>query len=220
MRRCPQYRLKSGRSICSATRNDSMCSAAIAGCSAQGAFRSSCCERSRSRRRSPSSRWRQPHRARAGERRHVPLRACNATCAGAHWPDRLRRWKQFAASVCYLAELAAEGPASLIREVRYFGDLDRRGLAIPIAADIAARETGLPSVQPAVGLWKRLLEVGRRGAHPPLDPLVADRLVQWLPPALRLTAKELLVSGSRLAQEAVGMKLLTSDRTWASSLSD
>lgn len=45
----------------------------------------------------------------------------------------------FAASVCYLTELAAEGPASSVREIRYFGDLDRRGLEIPIAADSAAR---------------------------------------------------------------------------------
>src|SRR5206468_7030643 len=59
----------------------------------------------------------------------------------------------FSASVCYLAELATEGPAAWIREIRYFGDLDRRGLEIPIAADAAAREAGLPAVRPAVGLW-------------------------------------------------------------------
>jgi hypothetical protein len=57
----------------------------------------------------------------------------------------------FSASVCYLAELASEGPASFIREIRYFGDLDRRGLEIPIAANAAAREVGLPAVRPAVG---------------------------------------------------------------------
>lgn len=126
----------------------------------------------------------------------------------------------FCASICYLAELAAEGPATFIREVRYFGDLDRRGLAIPIAADAASREAGLPPVQPAVGLWKRLLEVGRRGASPPVDALTADRLVGWLPLSLRSNAKELLVSGSRLAQEAVGTTLLARDSTWASGLSD
>lgn len=126
----------------------------------------------------------------------------------------------FAASVCYLAELAAEGPASFIREVRYFGDLDRRGLAIPIAADTAAREAGLPPVQPAVGLWQRLLELGRRVGHPRVDPRVADQLVEWLPSSLRPSAKEILVSGQRLAQEAVGTTILARDPHWTSSLSE
>jgi hypothetical protein len=60
----------------------------------------------------------------------------------------------FSASVCYLAELAEEGPAALITEIRYFGDLDRRGLEIPIAADSVAREAGLPAVRPAVRLCR------------------------------------------------------------------
>lgn len=121
----------------------------------------------------------------------------------------------FSASVCYLAELAMEGPASSIREIRYFGDLDRRGLEIPIAADAAAREAGLPPVRPAVGLWARLLRAGQRGAHPPVDESTADRLTMWLPVSLRSGACDVLVSGARLAQEAVGTKLLTSDPTWA-----
>jgi hypothetical protein len=121
----------------------------------------------------------------------------------------------FSASVCYLAELAKEGPASSIREIRYFGDLDPRGLAIPIAADSAAREAGLPAVRPAIGLWARLLRTGRRCAHPPIDALMADRLVVWLPPSLRPDAREVLVSGARLAQEAVGTTVLASERTWA-----
>jgi len=120
----------------------------------------------------------------------------------------------FSASVCYLAELATEGPASLIREIRYFGDLDRRGLEIPITADAAARGAGLPPVRPAVGLWARLLRAGQRGAHPPVDAPTAERLTAWLPLSLRASAREVLVSGARLAQEAVGTKLLASDPTW------
>jgi hypothetical protein len=121
----------------------------------------------------------------------------------------------FSASVCYLAELAAEGPAASIREIRYFGDLDRRGLEIPIAADAAAREAGLPAVRPAVGLWARLLRVGQRGAHPAVDASTAERLTTWLPASLRAPARDVLVEGARLAQEAVGTKLLGSDPTWS-----
>jgi len=121
----------------------------------------------------------------------------------------------FAASVCYLAELILEGPASSIREIRYFGDLDRRGLEIPIAANAAALEAGLPVVRPAIGLWARLLRVGQRATHPLVDPLSADRLTSWLPLSLRASAREVLVSGARLAQEAVGTSLLASNTTWS-----
>lgn len=120
----------------------------------------------------------------------------------------------FSASVCYLTELAVEGPAALIHEIRYFGDLDRRGLEIPIAADTAAREAGLPAVRPAIGLWTKLLRVGQRRAHTPVDPSTADSLTAWLPLSLRASAREVLTSGARLAQEAVGTELLASDPTW------
>jgi hypothetical protein len=121
----------------------------------------------------------------------------------------------FAASVCYLAELAAEHPAANITEIRYFGDLDRRGLEIPIAADVAARQAGLPRVRPAIGLWARLLRIGRRGSHPIVEPISADRLIQWLPASLRTSARDVLVSGARLAQEAVGTESLATDTAWA-----
>jgi hypothetical protein len=114
----------------------------------------------------------------------------------------------FSASVCYLAELAIEGPAASIREIRYFGDLDRRGLEIPIAADAAAREAGLPPVLPAVGLWATLLRVGKRATHHPVDTQTAELVIAWLPATLRSSAREVLVSGARLAQEAVGTNLL------------
>jgi hypothetical protein len=120
----------------------------------------------------------------------------------------------FAASVCYLSELAKDGPAASIKEIRYFGDLDRRGLEIPITANAAAREAGLPAVRPAVGLWARLLSTNKRSVHPPVDASTADRLIAWLPVSLRASAKEVLVSGARLAQEAVGTKILASEPTW------
>jgi len=122
----------------------------------------------------------------------------------------------FAASACYLAQLVGEGPAASIREIRYFGDLDRRGLEIPIIANAAAREARLPRVRPAIGLWAKLLRHGVRAPTVRLDSHVADRLTLWLPKTLRTDAQELLVGGHRLAQEAVGTKVLADDVAWAS----
>lgn len=121
----------------------------------------------------------------------------------------------FAASVGYFAELTDEGVRPSITQIRYFGDLDRRGLEIPIVADVAARDAGLPAVRPAVGLWAKLLRDGRRGPHPAVEPDVADRLAMWLPASLRSAAREVLISAARLAQEAVGTESLAADPTWA-----
>jgi hypothetical protein len=121
----------------------------------------------------------------------------------------------FAASVAYLAELAKDGPAAAIREIRYFGDLDCRGLEIPIAADAAARKSGLGGVRPAIALWAMLLRAGRRAPSLPVDSLIIERLVSWLPLTLRAESAKVLAAGYRLAQEAVGMELLANDSVWA-----
>jgi hypothetical protein len=118
----------------------------------------------------------------------------------------------FAASVRYFAELA---DAAAIREIRYFGDLDRHGLQIPSTADAAARKTGLPAVRPAVGLWATLLRTGQRQKDDVIDPDTACRLVRWLPASLRASARDVLTSGSRLAQEAVGTERLARDDSWS-----
>jgi hypothetical protein len=122
----------------------------------------------------------------------------------------------FAASVAYLAELPGDVGLDLrIHHIRYFGDLDRRGLEIPIAADLTAREAGLPPVRPAVGLWARLLARGRLARSATVRPEVAGRICAWLPESLAATAADVLMSGHRLAQEAVGVELLRGDPSWA-----
>lgn len=123
---------------------------------------------------------------------------------------------RFAASVAYLAELPSDaGIVQPLAAVRYFGDLDRRGLEIPIAAGAFARELGLPEVRPAIDLWSRLMAAGRRAPCAPVPAEVAGRLVQWLPAPVRTQALEVLTSGYRLAQEAVGTELLVADPGWA-----
>lgn len=120
----------------------------------------------------------------------------------------------FSASVKYLRELSnVDVPP--ISEFRYFGDLDRRGLEIPTAADEVAQREGLPRVQPAVGLWSRLLRFGRRQSSTPVPRAVAEDLASWLPTSLRAQTIDVLTSGYRMAQEAVGSELLAADRSWA-----
>jgi hypothetical protein len=118
----------------------------------------------------------------------------------------------FAQSVLYFLELAE---ASHIEQIRYFGDLDRRGLQIPILADTAARDVGLPAVRPAIGLWAKLLRLGRLEPHESVDAETADGLVAWLPASLRAAASTVLCSGMRLAQEAVGTEVLQQDDLWS-----
>jgi hypothetical protein len=123
----------------------------------------------------------------------------------------------FVASVAYLAELAADGVASQIRHIRYFGDLDRAGLQIPMAADRVARELGLPPVLPAVDLWTRLVRQGTPGKDDPVGVDTARQVVRWLPEPLRANAATILTAGRRIAQESVGTEELMKDGVWASS---
>jgi hypothetical protein len=121
----------------------------------------------------------------------------------------------FLTAVGYVVQLREE--LSLpINDIRYFGDLDRRGLAIPIGASEVARELGIPAVRPAVSLWSQLLRLGHPEAVPPLPSEVASELVAWLPEQLRGIALTHLSAGRRLAQEAVGKEVLWIDAAWAS----
>src|SRR5262249_4422531 len=86
---------------------------------------------------------------------------------------------------------------------------------IPIAASAAAERAGLPPVRPAVGLYARLLAVGRRQPTTPVLPEIAAELAAWLGPALASAAATLLVSGHRLAQEAIGLDRLIENTLWA-----
>lgn len=103
----------------------------------------------------------------------------------------------------------------VVREIRYFGDLDAAGLRIPASASRLALQEGLPAVQPATTLYTALLAVGRpRGAQLPLDAQRADELVAWLDPQHRQPAHLLLTEGHRIAQEAVGLTYLTTTSDW------
>jgi len=102
--------------------------------------------------------------------------------------------------------------------IRYFGDLDEQGLRIPAGASELAVEEGLPPVRPATGLYAALFDHGRAG---PSRQVTADRArdaVAWLAEEHRDRAQTLLVSGRRLAQEAVGRDVLTATDAWRDGL--
>ena len=102
--------------------------------------------------------------------------------------------------------LSAMAPTAIV----YFGDLDGRGLLVPIRAGELGARSGLPTIRPATGLYSLLLEHGREGQSAPVAEEAADTLVGWLDARHRPAVRSLLVRGRRLAQEAVGTDLLTS----------
>ena len=111
----------------------------------------------------------------------------------------------FQASVRFLADLPA-----VPERVLYFGDVDARGLSIPAVADRVASACGLPVVEPAEGLYRLLFALGTPGPATKAESSpVAERLSAWLPLEFRVRARELLTSGQRLAQEAVGLEVLS-----------
>lgn len=106
-----------------------------------------------------------------------------------------------------------------IAAVRYFGDLDENGLRIPMNAAALTQNEGLPTVTPAMGLYAALLRHGtpQPGQRKPSTEAVAN-LVSWLPSVHRVAAQRLLLSGDRMAQEAVGLSHLTHNSEWLEGL--
>ena len=107
--------------------------------------------------------------------------------------------------VVLVALAEAERPAALA----YFGDLDVRGLEIAAAGAQLAAELALPQLKPAEALYRLLLEHGRPATVESLPQAGRVRAaVEWLPDQVRPYALDVLLSGRRLAQEAVGLEVL------------
>ncbi|MFD9704197.1 hypothetical protein [Lentzea sp. NPDC059081] len=93
--------------------------------------------------------------------------------------------------------------------ITYFGDVDWKGLQIPISANTAAVSAGLPPVSPALSLYRLLFDLGVARPASSVAAGVAAEVVTWLGPFADV-ARELLTSGTRLPQEAVGYEVLSS----------
>ncbi|MDN3356835.1 Wadjet anti-phage system protein JetD domain-containing protein [Actinomadura sp. DC4] len=119
----------------------------------------------------------------------------------------------FEASAAHIRKLAG------VTDIAYYGDIDDDGLTIPQRANVSAAALGLPPVRPAANLYRLLIQEDVRGLAPkPVDPLVAERRVSWLPITVRRQAADVLVAGRRLAQEATGTVLLRRDDSWRNGL--
>lgn len=135
---------------------------------------------------------------------------------GDHWVG-LVGWGAgtgFEASVLSIARINRT-----IAEIRYFGDLDENGLRVPANAAALAASAGLPLVRPAVGLYGAMF---RRGApqlgQRKLSTEAAADLARWLGPDHHAQAEQLLMTGERLAQEAVGLSYLSRHDDWLEDL--
>jgi hypothetical protein len=109
----------------------------------------------------------------------------------------------FEASVAYIA-----GLDPVPDRVRYFGDLDTEGAAIPARASSRAAAADLPPVEPHFGLYRLLLA---RGTPQPAS--AAPVSTAWLG-ELRAEVDAVFASGYRLAQEWVNISVLRRDASW------
>jgi hypothetical protein len=109
----------------------------------------------------------------------------------------------FEASVTYIADL---NPVP--DRVRYFGDLDSEGAAIPARASARAIATHLPAIEPHLGLYRLLFAHGT--PQPASLPAVRTTWLGELQPQV----DALFASGHRLAQEWVNVAVLSRDESW------
>ncbi|MGW6741405.1 Wadjet anti-phage system protein JetD domain-containing protein [Streptomyces sp. NPDC055025] len=116
----------------------------------------------------------------------------------------------------FVSSVRSIRPDHGVEAIRYFGDLDASGLAIPIRADAEARAAGLPPVVPAANLYDALFELGTPlpGKEKPVTRARAEELAAWLCERHREQAVELLIKGERLAQEWVGLRHLRTADAW------
>ncbi|MGC1481473.1 MAG: hypothetical protein WA771_13300 [Chthoniobacterales bacterium] len=92
----------------------------------------------------------------------------------------------------------------------YFGDLDVKGVLIPVAASETLEAQGFPKLRPHAGCYRRLLERGRTGDLPINDPTKLPRnCIEWLGESLAGETDRWLSRGQRLPQELVGWEELS-----------
>ncbi|WBY03595.1 DUF2220 family protein [Ramlibacter tataouinensis] len=102
--------------------------------------------------------------------------------------------------------------AQTIREVGaehvlYFGDLDPKGIRIPLEFN-RKTEPGQPQVAPALELYAWLISNGVRRAKPDCTEAPPDLAVAWLGEPLASAIQEIWRKGQWLPQEALGLEKL------------
>ena len=107
------------------------------------------------------------------------------------------------ASITYASDLPI-----VVDDIRYFGDVDERGLVMPAQASERAVTAGLPLVRPATSLYADLLHIGRPEAGAAVPRGRAEQAAAWLDADQRDVVVDLLSGGYRVAQEWLGLKWL------------
>jgi hypothetical protein len=96
-----------------------------------------------------------------------------------------------------------------ITRLDYLGDFDPAGLSIAITVCETVTRIGI-AAGPAGQLWTRLLQQPDRPG-PSTSDADAYALTAWLPPDLHNRARELLITGRAIPQEALRIELLTGE---------
>jgi hypothetical protein len=104
----------------------------------------------------------------------------------------------------FLDELLARCLAS---ELLYFGDLDPMGISIGAGATRRRADRGVAPMNPAIELYSWLLE---HGARQPFNSKHRshEQDLAWLPMPLRADIHRLFVTGHRIPQESLGLRIL------------
>lgn len=100
--------------------------------------------------------------------------------------------------------------------IEYVGDLDREGLRIALAARRASSAAGLPTVEPATGLHRAMLDAANHLGHSEGWPAAGERaltegdeaLVEFLPAELHPKVRALLGARRRIPEEVLGPERL------------
>jgi hypothetical protein len=108
--------------------------------------------------------------------------------------------KAFEAAVVSVADLPE------VSEILYYGDLDAPGLRIPAAATQTATSEGLPTIRPAVELYRTLLVHGRpQPGYEQVDQQSAAVLASWPPPTCRPRSLHSSPPGSASLKKRLGL---------------
>lgn len=112
---------------------------------------------------------------------------------------------RFVDGVRYIEDVFSELGGA--RPVFYFGDLDPQGLLIPQEASNRSRSLGLPSIEPHLWSYRKLLSLGAGREQPWEGEIVSSTLCDWLADCAE-PARRLFVARKRIAQEYVGWGFL------------
>jgi len=123
---------------------------------------------------------------------------------------------RFIESSVFLEEILREVGGR--RRLLYFGDLDAQGLRIPCRASTRTLARGLPTVEPDLWSYRRLLQFGAcKKFDATEDSTITAKELAWLGP-LATPAGELLLRREWIPQEHIGWEFLSRQEKWASEL--